>query len=176
MYSEPRRTGHRSPPGQIQIEIDELVGECMFGTIRQYAAVVLGVGAVLMMGAVPAHAASSQGAEVQYTEGCYYDGYGQTCSTHRQVVNTIQTPSGNTIEVVHARGTLTNDHQGGNWRGTEGSSQFQRLTKGTEAHQWTQRSKTTRTYNDGACTYEYYDHSANGKYRYKATPLCPLAN
>ena len=149
------------------------MGECMLGTMRQYAAVVLGAGALLMTGAVPAHAASSQGAEVQYTEGCYYDGYGQTCSTHRQVVNTIQTPSGNTIEVAHARGSLTTDHQGGNWRGTQGSSQFQRLTKGTEAHQWTQRSAVTFSYNDGTCTYEYYDHYANGKYRHNATPFCP---
>ena len=151
------------------------MGEYMLGTMRQYAAVVLGAGALLMTGAMPAHAASSQGAEVQYTEGCYYDGYGQTCSTHRQVVNTIQTPSGNTIEVAHARGGLATDHQGGNWRGTQGSSHFQRLTKGTEVHQWTQRFKTTRTYNDGTCSYEYYDHYANGKYRHNATPFCPLA-
>ena len=43
------------------------MGECMLGTMRQYAAVVLGAGAVLMMGTAPANAASSQGAEVQYT-------------------------------------------------------------------------------------------------------------
>ena len=43
------------------------MGECMLGTLRQYAAVILGDGAALMMGAVPANAASSQGAEVQYT-------------------------------------------------------------------------------------------------------------
>lgn len=150
----------------------------MLARSRKFAVMALGAGAILVMGAVPANAASSEGATFFDRDACRDVGRLYYCYTNDSVGNVINTPSGNSISVGHRTQTNTTAYDFDVFNAEYASSSKltshgQSLTKDGKlhvSHSVTARSSVSP---DIRCIDRLAEHYANGKQQFiKADEGC----
>lgn len=121
---------------------------------------------VLALGAAPAPAASSSGAQTYSQNFCEDYGTYSVCSKAHGEYNSVETPSGNTMFQNNGKYEYTITINGAFYYSSKGSDHYQYLFKKNEVQENNYRSTQVFTQNGETCTYSYAYHFANGQVQF----------